>query len=165
VDENAAAAALAAVGLLSGAASVAGMLALPALVGRLPADALSRPPVPWVERVRARPWTALGRNLLGVSLIGLGLALLVLPGQGVLTLLLGLGLTDLPGRDAAVRGLARRAPVARALQALRRRAGAPPLRGIPGGSTAEGVEALAGLREGGPQPGGHHALDDGPEHR
>ena len=38
------------------------------------------------------------KNLLGIGLLGLGFLLLFMPGQGLLTIFVGLMLTDLPGR-------------------------------------------------------------------
>ncbi len=53
--------------------------------------------------------------------------MLVLPGQGILTLLLGIALTDVPGKWKLMRILARRPNVMKALNWMRERAGQPPL--------------------------------------
>lgn len=67
------------------------------------------------------------RNLLGVLLVLLGVAMLLLPGQGLLTLLVGVLLVDFPGKHAlVVRGLSR-PKVLSIVNRLRARHGAPPL--------------------------------------
>ena len=67
------------------------------------------------------------KNFLGVILVLIGLAMLVLPGQGVLTLLIGISLLDFPGKRNLERKIVRTPTVHRAMDAIRRRAGQPPL--------------------------------------
>jgi hypothetical protein len=69
----------------------------------------------------------MGKNLLGYLLIAAGIAMLVLPGQGVLTILLGFILVDLPGKYRFERWLVTRPLVLRSINRLRRRAGRDPL--------------------------------------
>ena len=40
----------------------------------------------------------IGKNLLGVFFVLIGIAMLVLPGQGILTIIAGMMLLDFPGR-------------------------------------------------------------------
>lgn len=68
------------------------------------------------------------RQLVGLCLLIAGLAMLVLPGQGLLTLVAALCVAEYPGKRALVHRLVRRAMVRKGLNALRRRAGRPPLR-------------------------------------
>ena len=68
------------------------------------------------------------KNLLGVVFIAAGLAMLVLPGQGILTLLIGVMLLNFPGKFAMERWLVRHRPVGRTINWLRRKANRPPLR-------------------------------------
>ncbi|HJO34917.1 MAG: PGPGW domain-containing protein [Pseudomonadota bacterium] len=108
-----------------------GTLALiPWFVIRLPADYFCR---------RRRPLLPLGRgltgwllwlpkNLAGALLLVAGVAMLVLPGQGILTILLGLMLLDFPGKYQLEHRLLRRPRVLSTLNWLRRRAQRPPLR-------------------------------------
>ena len=127
---------LSATAFFSAAAFVGGLLALPWLAARIPADYfLGDEPPPPVSRRTGRPrhpavvWLGfLARNAAGVTLILAGVAMLVLPGQGVLTILAGVILTDLPGKRRLERAIVRRRLVLRALNALRRRRGAEPLR-------------------------------------
>lgn len=115
---------------------VGGLLALPWLVVRIPADYFrgERRPVPKSRRT-GRPrhpvvvWSArIGKNVAGGTLILAGVAMLVLPGQGVLTILAGVVLTDMPGKRRLERAIVRRSVVLRPLNALRRRQGVEPLR-------------------------------------
>jgi hypothetical protein len=55
-----------------------------------------------------------------------GVAMLVLPGQGLLMVLLALSLVDLPKKRVLVRTIVQRPPVWRALSYFRERAGKPP---------------------------------------
>ena len=67
------------------------------------------------------------KNTLGVVLILAGIAMLVLPGQGLLTLLIGLMLTDFPGKYAVEKWVVGQPGVLRAVNWLRQRAGHPPV--------------------------------------
>jgi len=81
---------------------------------------------------RASPsyWARLvGRNLLGIFLIVLGIILSFpgIPGQGVLTILLGLMISDFPGKERLERKIVSYPKVLGALNQLRQRFGKPPL--------------------------------------
>ena len=67
------------------------------------------------------------RNLLGVLLVLLGVAMLVLPGQGLLTLLVGLLLVDFPGKHQLICRILSRPKVLSVVNKLRGHRGAPPL--------------------------------------
>jgi hypothetical protein len=117
------------------AGSLALLLLTPAVVGwlviQLPRDyftAKRRRHAPWLKRFPAlQPVFGIGKNLLGIVLVLAGLIMLVVPGQGLLTLVVGLVLVDFPGKYGLERWLATRRPVWRALNWLRRRAGREPL--------------------------------------
>lgn len=70
-----------------------------------------------------------GKNVLGAILVVLGavLALPGVPGQGLLTILAGLMLLDIPGKRRLERRIVGRPRVLRAVNRLRRRFGSPPL--------------------------------------
>ena len=116
------------------AASLIGLvfavLALPRVIARLPERWFVEPSPTFASRLRAAPAATLCRNACAMLLLLMGVAMLVLPGQGVLTILAGLLLSDLPLRDRAVRALVSRPRVARALQRLRAMAGAPAFVGL-----------------------------------
>lgn len=104
------------------------VLLLPTWVARLPADHFSRHRAE-PTRLRTLPHVALraAKNTLGAVLVFLGLLMLVLPGQGLLTILIGILLVELPGKRAVERRIAR-VPVVKAfLDRVRLKHGAPPL--------------------------------------
>jgi len=68
------------------------------------------------------------KNLAGVICILVGLALLVLPGQGLLLILIGLMLTNFPHKYELEQSIVSRASIRRIVNWIRRRAARPPLR-------------------------------------
>lgn len=107
---------------------------MPLLLVRMPADYATRKVPTLGERLsHARPRQAavlLLRNLAGGILVLLGLVMLFVPGQGLLTVAAGLVLLDGPGKHRLLVGLLRRPTLARAVQRLRARRGVPLLEGI-----------------------------------
>ena len=67
------------------------------------------------------------KNIFGVLLIVAGIVMLVLPGQGLLTILLGLMLTDFPGKYALEKKLVQVNSVFRSINWIRRKAGKEPM--------------------------------------
>jgi hypothetical protein len=101
----------------------------PLVVARMPSDYFVRPERgSWSRRhplLRGAAWA--GRNLLGAVLIVAGIAMLIAPGQGILTILIGLIVLEFPGkRDLELR-LVRRPRVRRAIDWIRAKAKRPPL--------------------------------------
>jgi hypothetical protein len=105
-----------------------GVLIVPWLIVRLPADFFLRHDRP---RPQKHPVVhALGvaaRNLVGWPLLALGVAMLVLPGQGLLTILVAVALVDFPGKRRVELALVREKHLHRGIDWLRQRAGVPPL--------------------------------------
>ena len=104
------------------------LVLLPGVVARLPVDYLdpARPAAPAPRSLGGRArWLA--RNLLGWLFVAVGVALLVLPGQGLLTILIGLVLVDVPGKRALERRVLSRPRILDLVNSMRRRRGAPPL--------------------------------------
>ena len=114
---------------------VGSLLALPWLVARLPADYFLHEHREHDYRRDRHPGVHLMlvvlKNGLGSLLVLGGVAMLVLPGQGLLTILVGLMFTDFPGKYQLEKRLAARPRVLRALNWMRGRAGRPPLRAPP----------------------------------
>jgi hypothetical protein len=77
----------------------------------------------WHRHPLLLPFTLVAKNLAGFVLLLAGLVMLVTPGQGVLTIAVGLTLIDFPGKRRFERWLATRPPVWRAINWLRERAG------------------------------------------
>ena len=119
--------ALVTLGVFGAVAFVGSLIGVPWFLTRMPSDYFRRP-----ER-DLRPHSAGAvalralRNLLGAVLVVAGILCLVLPGQGLLTLVVGLVLLDFPGKRRLERWLVNRRPVLRSINALRRRAHRPPL--------------------------------------
>jgi hypothetical protein len=117
------------------AASLGMFLLTPLLVGwqvvRLPADYFTkrrRTRPPYSQRHPAlRLAVMILKNLLGIVLLAAGLVMLVVPGQGLLTIAVGLMLVDFPGKFRLERWLATRPPVWRSINWFRKRAGREPL--------------------------------------
>lgn len=117
-----------AIAIVSVVAFLLGVIVTPLVLVRLPVDYFVRresspPPVLTVGRVLV----LVARNALGGVLILLGLLLLVLPGQGLITLLVGLLVLDFRGKRAWERRLVARPRVLRVINGLRTRAGRAPL--------------------------------------
>lgn len=102
---------------------------VPVVVARMPSDYFARrEPGPWRRRHPVLDWALwAGRTLLGTLFIAAGIAMLVLPGQGILTILIGLMLLEFPGKRELELKLIRRPRVLRAVNWIRARAGRPPL--------------------------------------
>lgn len=93
----------------------------------LPADAWTRPTEHQPTRT---PWFwawRIAKNLLGAALVIAGVLMLFLPGQGVLTILIGVMLLDFPGKRQLELRLLRRPGVLSAINRLRARFNRPPL--------------------------------------
>lgn len=111
---------------------VASLCALPWAVAALPEDYFVAKrrlfgSLPGRHPLADLIWRIL-KNVLGWSLILAGLLMLVLPGQGLLTLVVGLILSDFPGKFRLEQRLAAEPRVLAGLNWLRRRAGRAPLR-------------------------------------
>ncbi|HEY4303629.1 MAG TPA: PGPGW domain-containing protein [Gemmatimonadaceae bacterium] len=107
---------------------IASALLIPWLVAKLPTDYFARDhhPTAWSNaHPLLRAVLLVGKNLLGVVLILLGILMLVLPGQGVLTIVAGIALVDVPGRHRVMQWIVARDPVMNALNWVRRRAKQP----------------------------------------
>ena len=84
----------------------------------------------WSGRAPAlRITAALGKNILGIMLIMLGIIMSLpgVPGQGLLTILLGIMLVDFPGKDRLERKLLHRPAIRNSIDKLRARFNKPPL--------------------------------------
>ncbi len=117
--------------IASVAVFVVSLATLPWLVARIPADYFChrrREPAEWKSR---RPLLRLGflvlKNLLGLVLLLGGIIMLFIPGQGLLTMMVGMVLMDYPGKYALERRIASIPSVHSALNWLRSKRGAPPL--------------------------------------
>ncbi|HEV8584178.1 MAG TPA: hypothetical protein VGT02_04320 [Methylomirabilota bacterium] len=112
------------------AATVVTLVVATAVVLRLPPDYFAEDDT--IHAARAASWhspRSLARNALGALLIAAGLVMSVpgVPGQGLLTVLIGLMLVDFPGRRRLEKALARRPGILATMNRLRARFGHSPL--------------------------------------
>lgn len=125
---------LLALGVFSAIGFVFSLIAVPMLIARLPRDYFAhtrRVPPKSPHHPALRLTVLVMKNVLGGVLLLAGVAMLVLPGQGILTILIGLFLMNFPGKFALERHLVRQRPVWGALNWIRQKAGRPPLLGGP----------------------------------
>jgi hypothetical protein len=99
---------------------------------RIPADYFKkgRPRDLWADRHPAVRYLGLfAKNVLGLLLVALGIVMSIpgVPGQGILTILLGIMLLDFPGKSNLEHKLVSRPPVFKAINKLRHRFGKPSL--------------------------------------
>lgn len=109
---------------------VATVLLLPVLVARLPQDYFyreHRPPQAHTGHWLLRYALLIAKNLVGAVLLVAGLAMMVLPGPGIVTVLASFALLNLPGKYRLERWLVSRPAVRVAITQMRERAGQPPL--------------------------------------
>ena len=97
------------------------LLLLPVFVRKIPSNYFVREHQddPW--HLLLQPRNIL-RNTLGILLIIAGIAMLILPGQGLLTMLIGIAVMNFPGKYELERWLVGRKGVLRALNWIRRKA-------------------------------------------
>lgn len=109
----------------------AALVAVPLLVVRIPADYFAHPHRSGAEWTRKRPGIRLAwliaKNTLGCTFFVLGALMLVLPGQGLLTLLIAITLLDFPGKFRLQRWVVTRRGVIHSINWIRRSAGKGPL--------------------------------------
>jgi hypothetical protein len=107
-----------------------------------PAFAEHHPVIRWLGLI--------AKNVLGLLLVIIGILLSLpgIPGQGLLTIVIGLMLMNFPGKRALEKKLVSRPSVLGAINGLRARFGRPPMvleeggeRGARGGEREEGIKA------------------------
>ena len=120
-----------AVGVLSVVLFAGSLLTLPPLVARIPADYFAHEERPRGRVAHLHPYLRLTlstlSSLVGVVFLLVGAAMLVLPGQGILTMFVGFLMLKYPGKYRLERWIVRHGLVSRPLNWLRRRSGLPPL--------------------------------------
>ncbi len=117
-------------GLISLPTFLISLLLIPWLIGKLPYDYFSHNPIKrskWFER---HPFiklsVSIARNMIGVLFLFTGFIMLFLPGQGILTMILGLSLMSFPGKRAIMTSLTHRPTVQRSLNWIRKNSSKKP---------------------------------------
>jgi hypothetical protein len=107
------------------------MIAIPVMVARMPSDYFLYDRSDLVRYRKMHPaWsllTVVVKNVLGVLFIAAGLAMLLLPGQGVLTILIGITLVSFPRKRRLELAFIRMRSVHRAVNWIRSKAGREPI--------------------------------------
>ena len=111
---------------------VATLAVIPWVVVRIPADYFAGRRRPAQRQLALRSpvaWLVLlvVKNLIGALLVLAGLVMLVLPGQGLLTIIIGVLVMNFPGKFAFERWLVSRGPTLSLINRIRRRYGRSPL--------------------------------------
>jgi hypothetical protein len=110
---------------------VGSFVLIPVLIARMRQDYFVAPDPDehtWIGRHRvARTTARVVKNALGGGLLLAGIAMMVLPGQGIITVLVALSLLEFPGKRALELCLIRQSGVSSVLNWIRTRSGRPPL--------------------------------------
>jgi len=108
---------------------VATLIAIPVMLIRMPADYfVSKPVHDWPARHAAVHISLVVlKNLVGALLLLVGLSMLILPGQGLLTMFVGITLLDFPGKRKFELWMINHRPLRRAANWIRGKNNRPPL--------------------------------------
>jgi len=109
---------------------VGSLIAIPFIMVRLPADYFDiRVPRPWMEDSHPilRMLGHVVKNTVGAIFLFVGFLMLFLPGQGILTMLIGISMVDFPGKRKLEALLIGRPTVLNTINSMREKFGKPPL--------------------------------------
>lgn len=115
------------IGILSAGMFIFSLLMLPWLLCKIPEDYFSRPQTKSSWTLLLTPRNLL-RNTLGLPVLLAGVLMLVLPGQGLITIMLGLAIMQFPGKFTLERWVISRQGVLSAVNWIRRKSGVPELK-------------------------------------
>jgi hypothetical protein len=117
-------------GLFSVLTFIGSLIAIPWIIGRLPEKFFIRHRQVVEERHKSHPvvakLTLVLRNAVGFFFLVAGLAMLVLPGQGIIMMLIGITLIDFPRKHQVIDFLVRRPRVVKLLNWIRDKEKKPP---------------------------------------
>ncbi|HSA64740.1 MAG TPA: PGPGW domain-containing protein [Nitrospira sp.] len=105
------------------------LIAIPFILVRLSADYFDlRVPRPWMQNHHPvlRIVGHLVKNVIGTVFLFAGFLMLFLPGQGVLTMLIGVSMLDFPGKRKLEAKLISQPAVLSVVNSMRKRRGRPP---------------------------------------
>ncbi|MBA5871251.1 MAG: hypothetical protein GDA68_14830 [Nitrospira sp. CR2.1] len=106
------------------------LIAIPVILMRLPADYFDiRKPRPWMENHHPilRLLGHIVKNVVGAIFLFAGFLMLFLPGQGVLTMLIGLSMIEFPGKRRVEAKIVGQSTVLCTINSMRAKFGKPPL--------------------------------------
>ena len=105
---------------------IGSLIAIPVVLVKIPADYFIEKPQ-LKRRNRLAVAGLIIKNILGIIFLLAGILMLFLPGQGLLTILIGVSFLDFPGKRALEIRIIRRPQVQRAINWLRHKSERPPL--------------------------------------
>ena len=118
------------VGLLSFLTFIGSLVAIPWIISRLPVNYFIRHRQLVAKRHELHPVIAritfVSRNIVGFVFFLAGVAMLVLPGQGIITIVIGISLMDFPKKHQLVDHLVLHPKVIRLLNLIRLKEKKPP---------------------------------------
>jgi hypothetical protein len=114
---------------------IGSLIAIPFILVRLPTDFFDvRVPRPWMEDHHPvlRVLGHVVKNVIGAIFLFAGFLMLFLPGQGILTMLIGISMLDFPGKRKLEAKMIGQPAVLNAINSMREKFGKPPLVIAPG---------------------------------
>lgn len=117
---------LALVSAISFLVFAAGMVSLPIIIGKLPDNYFLSERTPWFRYLPKGLYILVftAKNVLGFLLLILGVVMLFAPGQGLLTILVGIGAMNFPGKQKMIYGILSFGRLRRVLNWIRKKRGA-----------------------------------------
>jgi hypothetical protein len=110
---------------------VGSLIVMPVIIARMRSDYFIRRKPTEASWTGRHPAMRIGlliiKNLLGVILFLAGIAMLVLPGQGIITIVVGISLLNFPGKRRLELRIFRQRRILRAVNWIRAKANRPPL--------------------------------------
>jgi Putative transmembrane protein (PGPGW) len=109
---------------------VGSLIAIPYILIRLPADYFdTRVPRPWMENHHPilRLVGHMVKNAVGAVFLFAGFLMLFLPGQGILTMLIGISMLDFPGKRKVEAKMIGQPTILSVINGMREKFGKPPL--------------------------------------
>lgn len=112
----------------SALAFIGTLIVVPLLLIRMPADYFTRQRPYYHRRHPIIHWTIIvSKNIFGLIFLLAGIAMLFLPGQGIITILLAFTLLDFPGKRKLEQQFIGLPGVLKTINRIRKREGQPPL--------------------------------------
>jgi Putative transmembrane protein (PGPGW) len=110
------------------------LIAIPFILVRLPADYFDiRVPRPWMKNHHPvlRLVGHVAKNVVGAIFLFAGFLMLFLPGQGILTMLIGISMLDFPGKRKVEAKMIGQPSILNVINGMRHKFGKPPLVVVP----------------------------------
>jgi len=119
------------VSVVSVAVFVVTLAIIPYCISHIPEDYLVRKRMDQEKPFAQKPWMRsiylVLKNLLGVILVVVGLVMFFIPGQGIITMLIGIMLMNFPGKRRLATAIVRQPAIFKSINWTRAKALAPPL--------------------------------------